>query len=272
MNESLQASPKKNKERTWIILAAAAFLAALVAWLWFTPGGFWGKLRALGYSVCHQIEERSICVHGVCAPLCARCTGMYLGTILALGYQAFQRRKGKFPPVWVWVVLALLFVWFGVDGLNSFLHLIPFLRGVYEPNNLLRLITGFGVGLGIGTVLFALFNRTAWIDWINESPYKRWFSFPLLLVLAGIAIALIRTEHPLIIYPMMVLSGLSVFAVLSGVYTVLAIIVLRRENAAAQWRELLLPILLGMTTALLQILVISWLRYALTGTWNPIHL
>ena len=94
----------------------------------------------------------------------------------------------------------------------------------------------------------------------------------LLLVLAGIAIALIRTEHPLIIYPIMVLSGLSVFAVLSGVYTVLAIIVLRRENAAAQWWELLLPILLGMTTALLQILVISWLRYALTGTWNPIHL
>ena len=87
------AEPAKRDDRPWIILCVSVFLAILIIWLRFTPAGFWGKLRALGYAVCHQLEERSFCVHGVCSPLCARCTGMYLGAMLSLGYQAFQGRK-----------------------------------------------------------------------------------------------------------------------------------------------------------------------------------
>jgi len=60
--------------------------------------------------------------------------------------------------------------------------------------------------------------------------------------------------------------------VLSSVYTVVALMILKRENAQLHWRELLLPILMGMTIALLQVLLTSWLRLALTGTWEPINL
>ena len=268
----IPAEPAKRNDRPWIILAGVAFLAVLIAWFWFTPAGFWGKLRALGYGVCHQLEERSFCIHGICSPLCARCTGMYLGAILALGYQSFQRRKAKSPPVWVIMVLVLLFGWFGVDGLNSFLHFFPNISGLYEPTNLLRLITGTGVGLGIGTVLTVLFNRTAWSNWIDESPYKKWFAFPLLLVLAAVLIMLIETDLPQVIFPVMVVSGLGVFLILSSVYTVVALMILNRENAQLRWRELLLPMLMGMTIALLQILLTSWLRFALTGTWEPLNL
>lgn len=272
MIQPASEEPAKPSDRPWIILAAFAFLAVLIAWLWFTPAGFWGKLRALGYAVCHQLEERSFCIHGVCSPLCARCTGMYLGAVLSLGYQAFQGRKAKFPPVWVIVVLVLLFGWFGIDGTNSFLHFIPNFSGLYEPTNLLRLITGFGVGLGIGTLLFVLFNRTAWSNWLDESPFKKWFAFPLLLALAAVLVVLIQTNHPLVLYPVMVVSGLGVFLVLSSVYTVVALMILRRENAQLHWRELLLPILMGMTVALLQVLLTSWLRLLLTGTWESLNL
>lgn len=264
--------PAAKRDLRWIILAAIVFVAVLAVWLWFTPAGFWGKLRALGYAVCHQLEERSTCIHGICSPLCARCTGMYLGAILSLGYQALKGRRAKFPPVWVSVVLMLLFGWFGVDGLNSFLHFFPNLSGLYQPTDLLRLITGMGVGLGIGTVLYVLFNRTAWSNWVDESPYKKWYAFPLLLALAAGLIFVIQTNHALVIYPLMIISGLGVFLVLSSVYTVVALMILRRENAQLQWRELLLPILMGMTIALLQILLTSWLRLALTGTWEPINL
>ena len=272
MNLPTPTEPVKKKDQTWVILAAAAFLAVLIAWAWFTPAGFWGKLRALGYAVCHQLEERSFCIHGLCSPLCARCTGMYLGAMLSLGYQAYQGRKAKFPPVWVIVALLLLFGWFAVDGLNSFLHFFPIFSGIYEPSDLLRLITGMGVGLGIGTLLFVLFNRTAWNNWVDESPYKKWFTFPLMLALAAVLIVLIQTNHPLVIYPMMVISGLGVFLVLSSVYTVVALMLLGRENEQSHWRELVLPILMGMTIALLQVLLTSWLRLALTGTWEPINL
>lgn len=264
--------PVTRKDRPWIILAGLAFLAVLIVWLGFTPAGFWGKLRALGYAVCHQIEARSYCIHGICSPLCARCTGMYLGAILSLGYQAFHGRKAKIPPVWVIAVLVLLFGWFGVDGLNSFLHFFPNFSGIYEPTNLLRLITGMGVGLGIGTVLYVLFNGTAWSNWVDESAYRKWYAFPLLLALSALVVVLIQTNHPLVIYPVMVISGLGVFLVLSSVYTLLALMILKRENAQLHWRELLLPILMGMTIALLQVLLTSWLRLALTGTWEPINL
>lgn len=272
MIKASPAEPAARNDRPWIILAGLAFLAVLIAWLWFTPAGFWGKLRALGYAVCHQLEERSFCIHGICSPLCARCTGMYLGAILSLGYQAFQGRKAKSPPVWVIVVLVLLFGLFGVDGLNSFVHFFPNFSGIYEPTNLLRLITGFGVGLGIGAVLYVLINRTAWSNWLDESPFRKWYIFPLLLALTALVILLIQTALPLVIYPVMVVSGLGVFLILSSVYTVVALMILKRENAQSRWRELLLPILMGMTIALLQIILTSWLRLALTGTWEPLNL
>ena len=272
MTLPITAEPVTKKDRPWIILAAVAFLAVLIAWAWFTPAGFWGKFRALGYAVCHQLEERSFCIHGLCSPLCARCTGMYLGAMLSLGYQAFQGRKAKFPPVWVIVVLLLLFGWFAVDGLNSFLHFFPKFSGLYEPTNLLRLITGTGVGLLIGSLLFVLFNRTTWSNWIDESPYKKWFAFPLLLALAAVLIGLIETNHPVVVFPVMIISGLGVFLVLSSVYTVVALMLLRRENEQSHWRELVLPILMGMTVALLQVLLTAWLRFLLTGTWESLNL
>ena len=260
------------KDRLWIMLTGVAFLTVLSVWLWYTPAGFWEKIRALGYAVCHQIEERSFCIHGICSPLCARCTGMYLGAMLSLGYQAFQGRKAKFPPVWVFVVLVLLFGWFGVDGLNSFAHFFPGQTGIYQPTNLLRLITGTGVGLGIGAVLYVLFNRTAWSNWIDESPFKKWYAFPVLLALAAAMIGLIQTNTAVVIYPVIILSGVGVFLVLSCIYTVVALMILRRECEQLRWKELALPILMGMTIALLQILVTSWLRYQLTGTWEPLNL
>jgi hypothetical protein len=159
-----------------------------------------------------------------------------------------------------------------MDGLNSFLHFFPSFSGIYEPSNLLRLITGMGVGLGIGTLLFVLFNGTAWSDWVDESPYKKWYAFPLLLTLAALLILIIQTNHPVVIYPLMIISGLGVFLVLSSVYTVVALMILGRENSQLHWRELVLPILMGMTIALLQVLLTSWLRLALTGTWEPINL
>lgn len=272
MIKAIPAEPAIRKDRPWIILAATVFLAVLITWFWFTPAGFWGKLHALGYAVCHQLEERSFCIHGICSPLCARCTGMYLGALLSLGYQSVQGRKAKFPPVWVIVVLVLLFGWFGVDGLNSFLHFFPNFSGIYEPSNLLRLITGMGLGLGIGAVLFVLFNRTVWSNWIDESPFRKWYIFPLLLALAAVLIILIQTNLPLVIYPVMVISGLGVFLILSSVYTVVAVMVLNRENSQSRWSELLLPILMGMTFALLQVILTSWLRLALTGTWEPLNL
>ena len=259
-------------DRPWII-ALSILLGLLVAiWLWVTPSGWWEKIRLLGYAVCHQIEARSFFYHEMQSPLCARCTGMYLGGMLTIAYQAFQGRKGKFPPIWVSILLGLFFVWFGADGLNSFLNFFPGFKVAYEPSNLFRLITGTGVGLGIGAILSPLFNQTAWADWVNRSFFEKWFSFPVLLLLAGVMVAGVYSQQPVIILPAMFLSGLSVVVLLGSLHTVVALMLTRRTNRQLTWSQMRLPLLIGLNICFVQILLTSLLRFLLTGTWAPLDL
>ncbi len=259
-------------DRPWIIGLAILLTALLLTWLWVTPAGWWEKVRLLGYAVCHQIEARSFFYHDLQSPLCARCTGMYLGGLLTLVYQAFQGRKGHFPPVWVSVILGILFIWFGVDGTNSFLHFFPGLELGYQPSNLFRLITGTGVGLGIGAILSPLFNQTAWADWVNRSFFEKWYSFPLLLVLAGVMVVGVYSQQPVILLPAMLLSGLSVVILLGSIYTMIALMLTRRSNRQLTWSQMRLPLLIGLNICFIQILLTSTLRYLLTGTWAPLDL
>ena len=259
-------------DRPWIIGLAILLTALLLTWLWVTPAGWWEKVRFLGYAVCHQIEARSFFYHDLQSPLCARCTGMYLGGLLTLVYQAFQGRKGHFPPVWVSVILGILFIWFGVDGTNSFLHFFPGLELGYQPSNLFRLITGTGVGLGIGAILSPLFNQTAWADWVNRSFFEKWYSFPLLLVLAGVMVVGVYSQQPVILLPAMLLSGLSVVILLGSIYTMIALMLTRRSNRQLTWSQMRLPLLIGLNICFIQILLTSTLRYLLTGTWAPLDL
>src|SRR3972149_3375635 len=79
-----------------LILAAIALLGA---WLILTPEGVLGKADAIGYSVCHRIAERSFTIAGRQMPLCARCTGMYLGMLTGLLFQLPYGRRAEFPPL-----------------------------------------------------------------------------------------------------------------------------------------------------------------------------
>ena len=259
-------------DRPWLIALTVLLIVLLAAWLWITPSGWWEKIRLLGYAVCHQMKERSFFYHDLQSPLCARCTGMYLGGLLTIVYQAFQGRKGSFPPVWVSVTLGLLFIWFGIDGLNSFLHFIPGFEMGYQPSNLFRLITGAGVGLGIGAILSPLFNQTAWANWVNRSFFEKWYAFPILLLAAGIMVVGVYSQQPVVLFPAMILSGLSIVVLLSSIHTVIALMLTRRTNRQITWMQMRLPLLIGLNICFLQILLTSTLRYLLTGTWAPLDL
>jgi uncharacterized membrane protein len=259
---------EEKKERAWTIGLTVSLLVLLGIWLGVTPTGWWEKIRLLGYAVCHQIEARSFFYHDMQSPLCARCTGMYLGGVLSVAFQARMGRRGKFPPVWVMVILGLLFLWFGLDGLNSFLHFFPaFIHG-YQPTNLLRLVTGTGVGLGIGAILTPLFNQTAWADWINESFFEKWWSFFVLVLVLGLMVWGVYSQTAVVLLPAMLLSGLSVLFLLGAVHTVLALMILKRSNKQVNWQQMRVPVLLGLNVAMAQILATSLLRFWLTGTWQ----
>lgn len=243
---------------TWGLVAALAALA--IVFFTHTPPGFWNKLMAVGSAICHQDSTHSFLVNGRQMPLCARCTGMYLGALLSLAFHFRQGKLGSLPPRTVLLPLGLLFLAFALDGLNSSAASLGLGWKLYEATNLSRLITGTGAGLVIGAVLAPIFNQTAWADWFKKSSLPDIKTLAVVLA-AGAMIVLVVYAGPQVLrYPAAVLSVLGVLVVLCLAYTTLALIILKRENIANSWRDLLMPLLVGMLTALLQVSFFAFLR------------
>ncbi len=102
--------------------------------------------------VCHQYPEHALHFQGAALPLCARCTGLFGGALLALVILLLTGRGRRlgFAPWWAQGVLAALATWWALDGLNSFLYAWLGRPWLYEPTNTLRLLTGLGLGLAAG--------------------------------------------------------------------------------------------------------------------------
>lgn len=237
------------------------------AWLLLTPSGILGKADAAGYAVCHRIDTRSFHIGERPMPLCARCSGMYLGALLGMAYLSRFGKRAGMPSRKVAAVLVLFVVLFGVDGVNSYLHLFPGITGIYEPSNLLRLLTGTGVGLGIAAVLMPVVHQTLWPMVDNRPAFDGWRAFLPLLGLALLLDLAILSEHPLVLYPLALLSAASVFLILSITYGVVWLLITKHENRFGRLREMLPALTAGFLTALLQIGAIDVLRFWITGTW-----
>jgi uncharacterized membrane protein len=255
---------------------AAVALGVLIItalWLALTPEGLLGKMDAIGYAVCHRIDMRSFHLGKRTLPLCARCTGMYLGALTTfLYFGATAGRAGLYPSKGI---IAVLFAGAGIwalDGLNSFATLIPEAPQLYVPNNTLRLITGSMIGIGLMTMIYAPFQQLAWRDWKQERVLPGWKSLSFLALFVAIVDLLVLSEHPLVLYPLAILSAAGVLVLLNMAYGLIALQILKREGVAERAWDLLLPLALGFSLALAQIGVIDLLRYLATGTWSGFHL
>jgi uncharacterized membrane protein len=244
-----------------------------LGWLLNTPAGLMGKADAVGYAVCHRIETRSFLINGRPLPLCARCSGMYLGAMAGLSYLAFFRsRQGGLPGKGVKILMGVFVLGFAVDGLNSFLSLIPGAPVIYTPQNWSRLLTGSGMGLVIAAFLFPAFNQTVWRNW-NPLPALDRPRFVAGFVLLAIVVDLLMlTESPWILYPFALISAAGVVVILTLVYSMLWLMLLRKENSYDKIKQLSFALAGGFGTAMLQIAVFDLIRFLLTGTWDGFHL
>jgi uncharacterized membrane protein len=108
-------------------------------------------LDFLGAGFCHQIRERTLEAGGLYFPVCARDTGIYLGlffTVLIICLYYWRRGTAipsGMPPFWALLVAVALILPMAFDGLTSYLHM-------RQTSNLLRFITGYATGAGVGLV------------------------------------------------------------------------------------------------------------------------
>jgi uncharacterized membrane protein len=241
----------------------------LFGWLIGTPPGLLGKADAVGYAVCHRIDARSFHLGERQLPLCARCTGMFLGAVLGLLFQTLASgRKAGMPPWQLWGVFGLFVAAFGIDGVNSYLHLFPGAPSLYEPSNLGRLLTGTGMGLVIAFVIYPAFNQTAW-KYFDPTPALRGFKpLAIVVLLALLMDWLVWIENPFLLYFFGLVSALGVLILLVMVYSVFWMMLLKSDNRFERLSQLMLPLVLGFGTAIAQIALFNLVRFFFTGTWD----
>lgn len=183
-------------------------------------------LYHLGGAVCHQIQQRSLFINGNPLPVCARCTGIYLG--ITIGFLVlFLRKKwkGNQPPPLFWtILLSFSFFPFMLDGGASYL-------GIWKTNNFIRLLTGLcaGYALPVFFVLLLHFqleeeNKNGIVT--NAKDYF-WLFIPCILV----AIAVYKNFLPFYLF----VGGMIIFGIFllyTGIFSIFWSRILKKEKKA----------------------------------------
>lgn len=241
----------------------------VLGWLLATPPGLLGKADAVGYAVCHRIDVRSFHIGDRQLPLCARCTGMFMGALLGLAYQYFTAGRRAGMPHWsLWPIFAVFAAAFAVDGVNSYLHLFPGAPGLYEPSNLARLLSGTGMGLVIAFVIYPAFNQTVWRSIDPRPAVNGYRSLGAVLVLALLMVWMVYIENPFLLFFWALFSALGVIVLLVMIYTVFWLMLIRADNQIEKFAQLAFPLALGFGTAIAQIALFNLGRFLLTGSWD----
>jgi len=265
---SVPRLPKK-----WSVPALALLLLILATvWLSLTPHGLEGKMDAVAYAVCHQIASHTLSIGGKLLLLCARCTGMYLGTLIALLVLSGRGKPAGIPNRGKIIALAGLFIIFVVDGVNSMLFTFFKIDPLYEPTNWMRLSTGLAMGVILANILLPLWNQTLWKTSNPKPALSDWKQFFLLILCEVVAGVMVWLDIPLLYYPVTILSIGTVLLILGMVYTLLWSIILNKENTLDKLRDGWVYYLLGLICALIQIGLMDLIRIHLTGSWSGFQL
>lgn len=226
-------------------------------------GGDW-----LGAAICHRITERSFTINGRQFPLCARCTGMYLGVAIAFGVLllAGRARWAAFPRLPVLLTLIGFIGLMGVDGINSYTHFFPNFPHVYEPRNWLRLVTGMGAGLAMGVIMFTALAQTLWRNTTNQAAVANLRELGGIVVVAGTAVLLLLSNQPAIMYVMAIASVAGILLIIMAINAVLLLILFRRDAQADHWRQTAVPLTICLLIGIAQLSLLTYLRVTFLGT------
>jgi len=243
-----------------LIVTGCIFMAVLVtAWL-LSPSGLNAKLWWVGSAVCHQFPDHSFHLNGQQFPLCARCTGTYLSAFIGLLYLFTRGKRAALPKKNLVFVFIFFFLFWAADGINSFSYEVLHQQLFYSPSNALRFLSGIGMGMTFAFTITTILNMVFWKD-VQDTPLiKNWQEFSSLLVF----------EIPLLFFPQLkstfifnmagLFSILTVLVLIALLYAILIVIISHKEGSYANFIDMAVPLILGFSIAIGQILLLINIR------------
>ena len=136
-----------------VAACAVLWLSTILLTPWISGFAEWASAGAylVGSLICHQRPERSFHLAGAQLPVCARCTGLYLGA--ALGLVAWvamaQRRSSTWPRASAITTLA-------VSGAPTAFTVATAWLGLLDPPNIWRAALAIPLGVVAGRVVGAM--------------------------------------------------------------------------------------------------------------------
>jgi uncharacterized membrane protein len=260
-----EAPPQRRRWRRILIVVCAL---VVLGYLLFPPLAPLEKANLIGYSICHQIPDRSFHLAEHRLPLCARCTGTYLGVAISFAALALLRRwrSGEMLPTGMIIIIVCFIGIMGVDGLNSYLYLITGRAYLYTPQNWLRAATGALNGIALTMIVTPIFNFTLWKQPSPDRPLKSVWELLAILAAAAVAVFVVQSEPSWLLYPVSLLTTAGVLWMLALVNTMILLILFRHDSQAETWRDALASQLLGLIATLIELTVMGVFRYLITGT------
>ena len=257
------SQPPRRVHRWPFLVLGLALLAFLVA-----PWPLWEKAWAIGYGICAQRPSHTYFAAGVPLPVEARMVGIFLGWLTTTAYFVLRGRgkSGQMASTpFMLVALALIGV-MGIDGVNATLTDLR-LPHLYEPQNPLRLFTGFGAGIAAGIVLLPAFNMTVWRSYRSCQPLSGWRDLGLLALLHVPLALLIMAQVGFLLYPLALGTVAGILGILTMINMVFATYIGRREYSSRNWLDASPLLLAGFVMTLIELGLLSWLKWwAITST------
>jgi uncharacterized membrane protein len=252
--------------RRWLNwLLWGLLLAVIFATLLLPHVEVQGQLDHMGSAVCGRLSEHSFFCGERQLPLCARCTGTYLGvaiTYVMLSVMG-RGRANQLPALQILLLLFLFVALWALDGVNSYATLFTQSPLLYEPSNIMRLITGLLQGMALMIIVQPIVAFTLWAESRDERVVRGYRELALItLALAVVGLAA-QSELVWLYYPLALSSIAGELLMLSLVNMLVLVLLLRREAMAGSWRQAAPLWVLGLAAALVEINLINLGRGAL---------
>lgn len=120
----------------------------------------WNYVYSIGDRLCHQKASRSFFINGNQMPFCARCTAIWIGITIGLGFMLFYKIALD-KKLLILMIIGLIPI--GIDGTGQLL-------GFWESTNLTRVITGLLIGVITGLAIIVIMDETR--DILNKKKQK----------------------------------------------------------------------------------------------------
>lgn len=257
--------PRVWEPPTWALAAlAVAYVAALAALIFLPGASLLDRLRALDGGICAQIPSHSFYPAGQQLPLCARNTGVYVG--FALGFLtlvgAGRLRASRLPRLPVALLLLGLVGFMGVDGFNS-LFVDLCLPHLYQPQNILRLISGLGTGVAMVAFIAPVSNGLLWRHEDARPSFRSFGQLAVVVPLLLLALLAVGSQTAWLLYPIAILSSVGLLLALSLVNLVFLVSFSPWIGRFARWRQVFPVFTLAVTLAAIELTLLFKVKLAL---------